>query len=168
MNNNKDQDELSLFYKTTGQQDKILQPFTQSVRGQIQGSDIPCMAIKRRDDESDNGASLTHLGGLSGAPALPTVDSYGGGGLYSSGIYGAQFKTIHKPTPYYDRNIPVTIVAPWLAQKQEATFMNRIKEKQEPPVKTYKDLKLSSIPDNMNEIYEPVIYKREAPMLEQF
>ena len=46
--------------------------------------------------------------------------------------------------------------------------MNRIKEKQEPPVKTYKDLKLSSIPDNMNEIYEPVIYKREAPMLEQF
>lgn len=131
--------------------------------GKITGSDIPCMKINKRGD-FENKSSLTHIGDLPGAPALPAVDSYGDGGIYASTIYGAQFKEVQKPTPYYERNIPVTVTVPWLAEEQEKTFLNNTKEKQFPPVKTYRDLELSPIPDQKYESYVPTIYEREKPI----
>ena len=37
------------------------------------------------------------------------------------------------------------VQVPWLAESEEGTYMNKLKEKNEEPVKSYKDLILSSI-----------------------
>jgi hypothetical protein len=53
-----------------------------------------------------------------------------------------------------------TVNTPWLATHHEDTFLNRIKELNEPPVQTYKDLKLSPIKQNRYHDYIPMVYKR--------
>ena len=108
--------------------------------------------------------SLTHLGGLSGAPD----NSYIGDSHDSDSNYGAEFKYINIKSPYYEPIISQRVSPGWLAEKQEQTFMNILKAKNEPPVKTYADLKLSSIPDQQYETYEPVIYTTQPNQYIQF
>lgn len=85
--------------------------------------------------------SFTHLGGLEGAP-----DTCEGN------IYGAQFMSADMKTPYYERTISTNVKVPWLAQSEEATYMNRTKPLNEDPVLTYKELKLKSIPNDYSYI----------------
>ncbi len=81
---------------------------------------------------------------------------------------GAQFKDISckiKPK-HYEKVERVTLVAPWnpIAIAHEATYMNRIKRLNEPPVETYRELELSSVPADNYEEYEPIIYTEEEPV----
>ena len=81
---------------------------------------------------------------------------------------GAQFKDINcKRDPHhYEKVETVTQVAPWnpIAIAHEATYMNRIKALNEPPVETYRELELSSVPADNYEEYEPMIYTEEEPV----
>ncbi len=92
-------------------------------------------------------SSLTHLNGLSGAENYET--------------YGAQFETAEYKTPYYERIERVFVKSPWLGEHREHTYMNRTKERNQEPIQTYKNLKLSPIPAQMYETYVPTIYKIE-------
>lgn len=85
--------------------------------------------------------SLTELGGLEGAVPLDTIEG---------SVYGAEFMPVDMHTPYYEKMLTTTVAVPWLAQNEEATYMNRLKELNEPPVQTYRDLKLSSIPQEIH------------------
>jgi hypothetical protein len=85
-------------------------------------------------------SSLTHLGGLEGSD--------------EEDVYGAEFMPVDMHTPYYERMISQTVEVPWLGQDMEQTFMNRTKILNEPPVQAYKELKLSSIPQQNYESVE--------------
>jgi hypothetical protein len=99
--------------------------------------------------------ALTHLGGLSGA--IPSNTDEGS-------IYGAAFMPVKADNPpWYEVWSDDIVIAPWLAQRQEATYMNRTKVLNEPPVETYKELILSPIPQEKYEKYEPIINTLEAP-----
>ena len=115
-------------------------------------NDVPCSAKlnKLYNYLNNDRTSLTHLGRLSGAPDTNynEMSSYGGNN------YGASFKQINKEKPYFHVLLKEKVIAPWLAQKQEATFMNRTKVKNEPEVKTYADLELTPISDLNYEKYE--------------
>lgn len=93
------------------------------------------------------GSSLTHLNGLSG-----TSEDVG----EKDSIYGAQFQTVKYNTPYYEFMDVKYVETPWLGEPFEHGFMNKIKELNEPPVKDYKNLKLTAIPTNN---YETKIYE---------
>src|SRR5438128_2608721 len=70
-------------------------------------------------------------------------------------IYGSAFAPVDYLTPYYERTITAPIITPWLARDyDEATYMNRIKERNEEPVLTYRELKLTSIPEGNQEMIE--------------
>lgn len=123
------------------------------------GKNKPCLL---KDNIKKNTNSLTHLYDLQGAPELQAVSTFGKNNK-SSIDYGAEFKTINRQTPYYERNIKVRVSPPWLAKEQEKTFLNYTKMLNREPVKTYKDLELSPIPDQKQETYEPIIYTMEDP-----
>lgn len=91
--------------------------------------------------------SFTSLGGLEGASPADTIEGV---------LYGAEFMPVDMHTPYYERMIHTTVDVPWTAQPEEVTYMNKLKEMNEPPVLTYQDLKLSSIPQNTYEKYEGI------------
>jgi len=103
--------------------------------------DIPCII----NNNKINRGSLTQLGSLSGAPTD------------KNSINGASFKVVNYDTPHYEKIVTERVIAPWLAQNQERTFMNRIKEKNQDEVKTYANYKLYPIPDQKYETYEPII-----------
>jgi len=88
------------------------------------------------DKEGNFETSLTHIGNLEGS-----VDA----NLYDGTVYGAEFMPVEMHTPYYERMTRETVEVPWLGQEMEQTFMNRTKVLNEPPVQTYKELKLSSV-----------------------
>lgn len=62
-------------------------------------------------------------------------------------IEGAKFSTVDYNPPYYNRLISVDDVKPWLpdAMQAEKTFLNVMKEQNEPVVKDYKELILEPI-----------------------
>lgn len=100
------------------------------------------------NQEGNFATSLTHLGGLEGVVDTNTDDR---------SVYGAEFMPVEMHTPYYERMLTETVKVPWLAQDMERTFMNRTKVLNEPPVQTYKELKLSSIPQqNYEQVPEQV------------
>ena len=94
------------------------------------------------DQEGNFTSSFTKLGGLDGATDTNT---------HSNDVYGAEFLPVEMHTPYYERTITQRFDVPWLGQPMEQTFMNRTKELNEPPVQTYKELKMSSIPQQNHE-----------------
>lgn len=122
--------------------------------GEICNNDVACMANfnKMRSKYEKAGyynTSLTHLNGLSGVTPVDTDQG---------SIYGAEFKTVHSKPAYYEYLTSELVEAPWLGQPVETTFMNQLKVLNEEPVQTYKDLQLSSIPQDRNEVYKPIIY----------
>lgn len=125
-------------------------------------NNTPCMLrwneVQADPQEAGYRASLTHLGALSGAYENYYNDyNDGDGSNYEGTVYGAEFHEVHHKPPYYESMIMERVEAPWLAQGQEWTFMNRTKVKNEPVVKTYKDLKLSPVSNENNELYKPMI-----------
>lgn len=88
---------------------------------------------------------------------LGHTPQYTGNNMDNS-VYGAEFKERPRIPQYYERIDQYTIVPPWLAKKQEKTFMNNIKRLNEDPVKTYKELEYTSVDDNVHDAYEQVIY----------
>lgn len=84
------------------------------------------------------------------------------GGMEEQSIYGAQIDTNQLKPSYFEKSYTEVVEAPWLAQKQEWTYMNRTKPLNEAPVETYKTLKLSSIPSQKYETYKPIIYTTEG------
>jgi len=93
--------------------------------------------------------SLTTLGDYSGAVdemSRSVVDSYDTAG----GLYGAAFESVPEKYSSYTKDYPITLVPPWFGQDNEKTYMNYLKTMNEDPVDTYKQLKLSSIPDSYN------------------
>ena len=123
-------------------------------------NNIPCMTKWNKLSNMSNMQqvnSLTHLGRLSGAPD----NSYIGDTHESDSNYGAEFKYVNLNTSSYQPIIIQKVSPGWLAEKEEQTFLNNLKVKNEPPVKTYADLQLSPIPDQIYETYEPVIYNKE-------
>lgn len=85
--------------------------------------------------------SLSKIGPISGA------EEY-------NPLKGATFETqgpvFNTYTWYMSRRLPV----PWLAQRAEALYLNRIKARSEPPVMTYREIILGPISQNMNPIIE--------------
>lgn len=85
--------------------------------------------------------SLTNLGNFHGAPE--PVHECG------STLQGAKFmKVKHMYSPRYERLVTEIMPVPWIAEPDEATFLNRIKAANEPKVETYKRLHLEAMPDN--------------------
>jgi hypothetical protein len=130
-------------------------PSIESLIPEICQGDTPCLINYDKPGETGynkNFNSVTKLGNLSGHPSDD-----------SNTLYGAEFHTVNYNTPYYETMETRVTRTPWLAQDaQEATFMNRIKELNEEPVQTYKDLELSPISTNNYEKYVPVIYTVEG------
>ena len=64
-------------------------------------------------------------------------------------VYGAELmKVSNMHTPYFETMVTRKVQVPWLAEPAEATFNNRVKILNEPPVKEYADIRLSSIDPN--------------------
>jgi len=110
-------------------------------------------------DVVDNNSSLTKFAATKDKKeidgSVPLGDQEGK--FYGANIHGAKFLTVHYKPPYYQKDYPVTINPPWYGKPYEATYMNRTKVKNEPPVKTYKNLYFYSIPQYKYEKYEPII-----------
>jgi hypothetical protein len=53
-------------------------------------------------------------------------------------------------TPYYERMLTETVIAPWYDTVQEASYMNGQKLLNEPYVETYRELDMGPIPQNNN------------------
>lgn len=122
------------------------------------GEDVPCAVdfdMLYKEGYHQNNNSITHLGGLSGATSDIGRDDM-------ETLYGAHFKAVQYRTPHYESMEVHTLGTPWLAEHQEQTFMNRIKELNEEPVQTYKDLKLSPIIETSYDNYVPTIYRVEG------
>ena len=120
--------------------------------------DQPCMVDFDKlyeEGYNQNNSSTTHLGGLSGAVSDVGRDDV-------ENLYGAFFKPVKYHTPYYSSMEMHTIHTPWLAAYKEHTFMNRIKELNEEPVLTYKELQISPVPTDKYVEYVPTIYKVEG------
>lgn len=104
----------------------------------------------------NNKHSLTHLDGLSGSVPLGT-EIGSSSHKVDINMGGAEFKNVEYKTPYYEYTITERIVPPWLGLEQEKTFMNYIKDKNEPEVKTYKNIKLNPVSTRKYESYKPII-----------
>lgn len=122
--------------------------------------------------------SLTELPKLEGSPESIVKGHMRGNGIGTNayGLQssmpnpGAQFKDVScearfKNPHHYEKVETVTLVAPWnpIAIASEATYMNRIKRLNEPPVETYRELELSSVPADNYEEYESPISIEEIP-----
>lgn len=125
---------------------------------------IPYMLDPTKIYNSNYGdhTSLTHLGGLSGAPDTDLNFGYRSSGVGTPFTYGAEIVELNDyPKPYYDVTVSQLVYPGWLGERQEATFMNRLKVLNEPEVKAYRDLKLYPVPDQQYETYEPIINTQE-------
>lgn len=102
-------------------------------------------------DNYDYQNSLTRIGDIEGN--YPFNNSIGEQGS----VYGAEFKPIDNiHTPYYESMIVEPDIKPWNpnALWHEQFSMNNLKAKNQEPVQTYRELKLSAIPTNEHEIFE--------------
>lgn len=70
-------------------------------------------------------------------------------------IKGSEINYIKECASYYQMIIPFKSIVPWLGKSQEKTFMNNIKEKNLPNVKTYDYLQLRPLNDNK---YRPAFF----------
>jgi hypothetical protein len=111
----------------------------------------PCIVEFNKHGNRNNMSSMTHLGDLIGH-----MSDRGRDDLEQS--LGAEFKHVKYQTPFYEKMKTYKFNRPWLAKHQEHTFMNRIKELNEAPVKTYDSLKLSPISQDKYDSYVPTIY----------
>ena len=121
---------------------------------EICNNSVPCMAAWNKlrakyEKDGYHNTSLTELGGLKGA--IPQNTDEGS-------IYGAEFMPVEHKADYYEYMTNEVVDSTWLAEGAERTFSNTVKEMSEPPVKTYRDLKLTSIPQQQYEDYKPLIY----------
>lgn len=92
------------------------------------------------DDVNQGAVSLTELQGMPGADEY--VEFCG------SGFNGAEFMEIkHMASPHYERLMSQVVPAPWLGQPGEVSYMNRVKMNNEAPSETYRQLKLSTLPN---------------------
>jgi len=64
---------------------------------------------------------------------------------------GASFQPINLIPRHFETTVSQMVRRPWLAEKMETTFMNREKEFNQPPVETYKYLKLLPPSPDMQE-----------------
>jgi len=87
-----------------------------------------------QEDQKLDNTSLTKLNGLEGAD--------------EEDVYGSEFQNVDGVlhTPFYERMFTTRQTAPWLAEKQEYTYMNRTKAKNEEPYKSYRELRFKPIP----------------------
>lgn len=69
-------------------------------------------------------------------------------------LYGAEFKEIQDMTPYYERVISTIDQKPWLAMDWEKDYLNNFKRYNEPPVRSYRELLMSPIDQNIHELIE--------------
>lgn len=60
-----------------------------------------------------------------------------------SKTYGAEIEEVKIIPKYYEVDETEYYLKPWLAEAAESTFMNNTKLLNEPPVTTYRDLRLS-------------------------
>jgi hypothetical protein len=67
--------------------------------------------------------------------------------------YAFLYTDIKNQPTYFQKDYPITVVAPWKGVMAEKTFLNEIKRNNEPPVKTYRDIMLLDVP--------PVVYSSE-------
>lgn len=104
------------------------------------------------DNNSQPSNALTSLDNIRGY-----TPKYSGNNMENS-VYGASFKEVPRIPEYYEKLDTYTIIPPWLAKKQEKTFMNNTKRLNEEPVKTYKELEYQPIDDEIHDAYEQVIY----------
>lgn len=78
-------------------------------------------------------------------------------------IYGAMFEEVPTYTPYFQKMLHKCVKVPWEAQYEEGYYLNRFKESNEPPVKTYRELEFNPI-DFANyekiEGFENIAYNR--------
>jgi hypothetical protein len=89
--------------------------------------------------------SLTDLDGMDGSMPVDTKEG---------SVYGAEFMPVEMHTPYYEKMLTTTVEVPWLAEPEEESYMNRLKEMNEPHVQTYRELKLSPVSDNVHQTVE--------------
>jgi len=64
--------------------------------------------------------------------------------------YSFYYDDRKNPT-YFQKDYPVTVIAPWQGIKGEKTFMNEIKRISDPKVLTYRDIKLLDEPPEEKE-----------------
>lgn len=97
--------------------------------------------------------SLNYLDGISGTVPFNSTESNN---------YGAVIVDLNQPKPANEILLKAVVDNRWLGQKQERTFLNNTKRLNEPPVKTYRELALYSIPQNN---YESVLdmYAESVP-----
>ena len=96
-------------------------------------------------DVNMGAVSLTELQGMPGANE--PVDDCG------SSLHGAEFMEIkHMASPHYERLMTQVVPVPWLAQREEATYMNVMKAANEPRVETYRQLELSAPIENYGQV----------------
>ena len=62
--------------------------------------------------------------------------------------YGAEINDVNAKPNYFERVYSNIVLAPWLAERYEYTYMNRTKVLNEPPIQTYKEIRLHSIPQD--------------------
>jgi len=55
---------------------------------------------------------------------------------------GSKFYYIEKKPNFFQKDIPVTVIAPWKAINSEKTFLNTTSQRNKGEVKTYAELKL--------------------------
>jgi hypothetical protein len=87
--------------------------------------------------------------------SLTSIGPYSGYNDEIDHTHGAMIERVPYRRPkYYEVITSETVEAPWLAQKQEATYMNRTKVLNEEPIFEYDELKLSEIPQDNYERYD--------------
>ena len=92
--------------------------------------------LEHHDSNKINSTSLTKIDGLDGAD--------------EEDVYGSELQNVDGVlhTPFYDRFLTTRATVPWLAEKQEWTFLNRTKPLNEQPYKSYRELRLNPIPSS--------------------
>lgn len=89
--------------------------------------------------------ALDDIGDIKGMHEMP--------GVPPRAVYGATIKEVKRDVPYFTTTVSRIVEAPWLGQPYEGSFMNNIKRLNEPSVKTYRDLEVSSVPSQTHETY---------------
>ena len=89
-------------------------------------------------------AALNEIGDISGMRPLTSPS-------YTETPRGGKFKEVNLIPHHFQVDYDRTVLAPWLGYKAEWGSMNRLKVKNEPPVKTYRDLKFLHIPTEQHD-----------------
>lgn len=105
--------------------------------------------VQTHAQQEENKAGMTSLTKIDGLDGADEKD-----------VYGAQFQNVEGVlhTPFYDRVITQKVKVPWLAEPQEATYMNRTKELNEEPYKSYRELRYQAIPAENNSFINPEFF----------